>query len=144
MNATATVILDHRNEVLLVGRVADEPHLTVLPSGDQLVTARLVVNRPPLAEPGHRARVDTITCTAWSVPLRRRLRGWSAGDVVEVTGALRRRFWRTETGPRSRYEVELASAVRLAAEPSASRSASGDPAAERRAEVETVSQQAVS
>lgn len=144
MNATATAILDHRNEVLLVGRVADEPNLTVLPSGDQLVTARLVVNRPPLAGHGNRTRVDTITCTAWSAPLRRRLRGWSAGDVVEVTGALRRRFWRTDTGPRSRYEVELAGAVRLASAPPVSHSASVDPPSEDRVDVEVVSQQAVS
>ena len=31
--------------------------------------------------------------------------GWRTGDVVEVEGALQRRFWRTGAGTASRYEV---------------------------------------
>jgi single-strand DNA-binding protein len=35
------------------------------------------------------------------------------GTLVEIQGALRRRFWRTPTGSVSRYEVEVISLRRL-------------------------------
>ncbi|NED98325.1 single-stranded DNA-binding protein [Phytoactinopolyspora alkaliphila] len=108
-------VIEHRNEIRLVGRVAAEPSVSVLPSGDEVVTARLVVERPPFpAGRGRRAPVDTLVCSAWGQPMRRQLRMWLPDDVVEVTGALRRRFWRTGDGPRSRYEIEVDTAVRLA------------------------------
>lgn len=105
-----------RNEVLLVGRLAAEPLVRELPSGDQLVTFRLVVERPPGARaPGRRpVSVDTIDCVARSAALRRAAVGWCAGDVLELQGALRRRFFRTPAGAGSRYEVDVAKARRLA------------------------------
>jgi single-strand DNA-binding protein len=33
--------------------------------------------------------------------------GLADDAVVEVSGSLRRRFWRTPAGPASRYEVEV-------------------------------------
>ena len=86
MSPEPVPILEHRNEVHLVGRVSADPVLLTLPSGDSVVSVRLVVERarPP------------------------------AGDVVEVDGSLRRRFWRAEGVPQSRYEVELSGARRLA------------------------------
>ncbi|PSL03524.1 single-strand DNA-binding protein [Haloactinopolyspora alba] len=118
MTTTSVPVAEHRNEVRLVGRVAAEPSVTMLPSGDELVTARLVVQRPrPPAGRGKRRQVDTVMCAAWSSLLRRRLRIWNPGDTVEVTGALRRRFWRGESGSRSRFEIEVATACRLARAP---------------------------
>lgn len=115
MNTTLVPIVEHCNEVRLVGRVADEPIVRVMPSGDELVTARVVVQRPrPQAGRGKPRQVDAVVCAAWSAVLRRRLRIWNAGDTVEVTGALRRRFWRGESGPQSRFEIEVATATRLA------------------------------
>ena len=70
------------------GRLADAPEARELPSGDQVVTFRLIVDRR-----GSRASqvtVDTIDCTVWSGALRRRVVAWSAGDVLTVEGALRR------------------------------------------------------
>jgi single-strand DNA-binding protein len=105
---------EHRNEVHLVGRVAAEPVATELPSGDLVVTVRLVVERPrPPAGRGARTRVDTLACAAWTAALRRAVSRWSEGDVVEVSGALRRRFWRASGTPQSRYEIELCAARRL-------------------------------
>lgn len=94
------------NEVRLRGRwtAAAEREL---PSGDVVVTARLVV---PRAGPG----VDTIDCAVWRGPLRRRAMKVVEGNIVEVDGSLRRRFWRTPSGAASRYEVEV-SALRRAA-----------------------------
>jgi single-strand DNA-binding protein len=105
-----------RNEVLLVGRVAAEAEERTLPSGTVLVTFRVIVDRPPAAKPAHprTPAVDTIDCVAGNATVRRAALGWLPGDVVEVTGSLRRRFWRAGTGAASRTEVEVAKARRLA------------------------------
>jgi single-strand DNA-binding protein len=105
-----------RNEVCLTGRLGAAPDKRALPSGDVLVSFRVVVGRPP---PGRGAReraptVDTIECAAWRGDVRRIVLGWSPGDVVEVTGALRRRFWRGGAGTASRTEVEVLRAKRVA------------------------------
>ncbi|MGE5762543.1 MAG: hypothetical protein ACM3ZF_01215 [Mycobacterium leprae] len=47
--------------------------------------------------------------------VRERALSWSTGDVVDVSGALRRRFWRGSAGPVSRCEIEVRSAARLGA-----------------------------
>jgi single-strand DNA-binding protein len=96
------------NEVRLVGRVAAEPVTRTLPSGDTLVTFRLVVDRAP---GGRSAQtVDALECSAWTARVQRSVLRWRPGDVVEVTGAIRRRFFRGAGGAASRVEVEVASA----------------------------------
>lgn len=102
----------HENTVHLIGRVAAAPEVREMPSGDLAVVWRIVVDR---AEPGPRGRVDTLACIAWSAGQRRTALRWHAGDVIELDGALRRRFWRTPGGPASRYEVEVHKGRRLAA-----------------------------
>jgi single-strand DNA-binding protein len=106
-----------RNEVLLVGRVSGAPVERELPSGDRLVTWRVVVERPAARRPPEGVRaptVDTFDCVAWTAPLRRKASALLADDVVEVRGALRRRFWRSGAGAASRCEVEAASLRRVA------------------------------
>lgn len=101
-----------RNEVVLVGRLSAVPEERVLPSGDPLVTWRLVVRRPATARDGA-PTIDTLDCAAFRADVRRVASRWSAGDVVEVSGALRRRFWRGPAGASSRTEVEVAAARRV-------------------------------
>lgn len=103
----------HANEVRLVGRLAVEPAHRELPSGDVLVTFRLVVARGRAARPSA-PTVDTIDCAAWRKDVQRSLGRVAPGDVLEVDGALRRRFWRTGGGAASRSEVEVARVRRLA------------------------------
>lgn len=114
---------EHRNEVALVGRVSSEATELVLPSGDTLVTWRLVVSREPVSararsapqtetdKPRRTATSDTIDCQAWTARTRRTALSLVAGDVAEVQGALRRRFYRAGGATASRCEVE-ARAVR--------------------------------
>ena len=112
----------HANEVLLIGRLAADPVRRELPSGDPLVSFRLVVARPP----GQRRRargngasatraptVDSLDCAAWRKDVQRSLARMGPGDVLEVHGALRRRFWRTGSGAASRSEVEVTRVRRL-------------------------------
>lgn len=106
-----TAEASHLNSVNLRGRLAADPEQRELPSGDLLLTFRLVIDRP--GSPGEqRRRVDTIDCAAWSGRVQRSVRAWTAGDVVDVEGHLRRRFRRSDAGPTSRVEVEVTKARR--------------------------------
>jgi single-strand DNA-binding protein len=104
-------VADEINEVLLRGRLSGAPEERVLPSGDAVWTFRVVIGRPrePVARPAsRRARVDTLECAVWSGRVRRAVPGWHDGDVVEVGGALRRRFFKAGGTTVSRVEVEVA------------------------------------
>lgn len=113
-SVAATPGPEHLNEIRLCGRLAAVPEEKVLPSGDALVTFRLVVTRLPNRQRagGRAVAVDTIDCTAWSAALRKRVARWERGDLVSVEGALRRRFWHANGGARSRYDVEVRRASR--------------------------------
>jgi single-strand DNA-binding protein len=106
-----------RNEVLLVGRVSGTPEERELPSGDALVSWRVVVDRPagrrPATPGGRVPTIDTLDCVAWTAAVRRTARGLAHGDVVTVQGALRRRFWRAGAGATSRTEIEVAALRRV-------------------------------
>ena len=96
------------NEVRLVGRLAADPQLRELPSGDTVWNLRVVVERavvPGKEKP--RQRVDSLECAVWSGRLKKQVEKWEAGDVVEVSGAMRRRFFRAGGATASRVEVEL-------------------------------------
>ncbi len=131
--AGADAAPEARNEVVLVGRVAAAAEERELPSGDLLCTWRLVVDRPPTPPRrqavGRPVTVDTLDCTAWSAQVRRTARGLQPGDVVEVSGSLRRRFWRAGAAAASRCEVEVASVRRLSRAVPRARGARKDPAA---------------
>ena len=108
-----------RNEVLLVGRVPAAAEERELPSGDVVATFRVVVDRPPeqRATAARRVGIDTLDCAAWGAGVRRTARSLEAGDVVELKGALRRRFWRAGAGAVSRCEVEVGALRRVARAP---------------------------
>ena len=116
------------NEVRLVGRLAAAAERKLMPSGDSLVSFRVVVDRPPVrAAAPRRPSVDTLDCVVWDGRVKRSVTTWRAGDVVEVSGAVRRRFFRSAAGTVSRVEVEVASGrvVRRAAGRAGRRSGSG-------------------
>ena len=103
------------NQVRLRGRLAAAPRLRELPSGDTVWSLRVVVERPPLA-PGQerpRQRVDSLECAVWAGRLKSQVGKWDAGDVVDVSGALRRRFFRAGGTTASRVEVELTAGRRV-------------------------------
>lgn len=97
-----------RNEVYLRGRLSTQAEIRELPSGDEVAVWRLIVPR----EEGGRAAVDTIDCEAYSRQVRRLAAGWPAGIGLEIEGALRRRFWQSPAGTRSRYVVDVRAARR--------------------------------
>lgn len=108
------------NEVVLCGRVAAAPEERTLPSGDSIVTTRVIVQRESPGRGGSgsarsKQRVDAIDCVAWTARVQRTIRRWRPGDRVHVEGALRRRFYRGAQGTVSRVEVEVTRARRTSA-----------------------------
>jgi single-strand DNA-binding protein len=121
---TLTPEPENCNEVTLVGRVSGDPARRDLPSGDALVTLRVVVDRPPqknsqkngqknAAKATTKRAVDVIDVACWTKRTQRTASGLGAGDGVRVEGALRRRFFAAGAGRASRYEVEAVRLVRI-------------------------------
>ena len=106
---TARTEPEPRNEVVLAGRLSGVTEVT-LPSGDEVVSFRVVVDRTDRAA---RTKVDAVECSAWLASPRKRVLATSEGDWIEVTGELRRRFWRGDAGARSRVEVEVRTVRRI-------------------------------
>ncbi len=101
-----------RNEVVVEGRVSAIPERRQLPSGDEVVALRLVVQRAD-------GRVDTLPVSVGPAPPKgRRPRAGQVGrrliaaaaavpadGRVRVEGALRRRWWHAGDTRRSRIEI---------------------------------------
>ncbi len=105
---------DAVNVVTLRGRVTTAPTDRTLPSGTAIVSVRLSLPRGRTAmTAGSKARSDWVDCVGWTGRVRRAMRSWQVGDTVEVSGALRRRFFRTTSGPTSLVEVEALSVTRV-------------------------------
>ncbi|HVW80461.1 MAG TPA: single-stranded DNA-binding protein [Mycobacteriales bacterium] len=100
----------HRNEVRLAGRLSMQADAKTLPSGDDVVSFRLIVDRPAGSA---RVGIDAIDCVVFTGRLRQAALRWQPGEVVEVEGALRRRFWRRGLETASRFEVEVTRARRV-------------------------------
>lgn len=101
------------NEVHLVGRLSAAAEQRTLPSEAVMCTFTVTVDRLD-SDLRSRQRVDVLSCVAWTPRLRRQVLTWSEGDVVEVRGALRKRFFRTSGGATgARVEVEVGAAKRI-------------------------------
>lgn len=103
------------NEVHLEGRVTTAPQEREMPSGDEITTFRISVprGRTPMNRPTPKG-IDWVDCVAAGARCRRSVAGWAVGDEVEVTGVLRRRFFRAAEagGAPTRLEVEVLKARR--------------------------------
>ena len=115
-----------RNDVVLWGRLSADAEERELPSGDLIVTLRVVVPRrvgPPrpratTASGPRRPSVDTIDVVCWTAATRRAALRLAAGEAIEVEGSLRRRFFGAPVGRQSRYEVEAGVVRRLSGDAS--------------------------
>jgi single-strand DNA-binding protein len=112
------------NEVRLIGRLSLAAEEKELPSGDQLTAFRVVVNRPRDKRRGSRVQIDALECHTWVARVRRAAMTWQVGDVIEVNGSLRRRFFKTGGRLQSMTEVEVSSARRVSRSAAAAKQAS--------------------
>ena len=90
----------YRNRTQLIGRVSGKPITKRLPSGDEIVELRLVVERDD------REGVDTLDIAIWPSQLRKRSLSLKDQEWISVSGVLRRRFWRNGAALASRWQVE--------------------------------------
>lgn len=95
------------NQVHLRGRVSREPSIRVMPSGDEVVVFNVVVKRDAIAKRNSKQPVDTIECAVWTKKNSKHARSLRPGAVVEINGALRRRFSRHVGGLQSFVSVEV-------------------------------------
>lgn len=95
------------NDVLVRGRVTGIAVEKELPSGDKVNEFRIVITRTD------RDGVDTLDIAAWSSALRRRASSLKVDDWVEVSGSIRRRFWKGPSGLASRWQIEASEITRL-------------------------------
>ncbi|MGH3374520.1 MAG: single-stranded DNA-binding protein [Actinoallomurus sp.] len=101
--------MEHVNEIVLVGRLSGEPEWRALSDDREVAVWRLIVEHQDARSP--QDGIDTIRCVSYDPTIQATVRTWAHGDVIEVRGALRHRFWRSPTGPRGLYEVEAANVV---------------------------------
>lgn len=101
--------IPYQNLIRLCGRVAQVPVVRTLPSGDTLITMRLIVRRSARARRHSRVSVDAFECVGWTRRVQRSMARLARDDVVEIHGELRRRFRRVAGAPVSTTEVELVS-----------------------------------
>jgi single-strand DNA-binding protein len=122
-NDASASVPAHVNDVHLLGVLA-ACELRALPSGDELLTFRLTVRRPAPSRarpardgaPARRAAtVDAIDCVASGARVAKLVQECPVGEVLEITGSMQRRFWRSPAGPASTYQVEAVSARRVRA-----------------------------
>lgn len=95
------------NSVHLRGQVSGTPIERQLPSGDRVVSFRVVVPRSQAVRRRTRQSVDTVECSAWSARLRRTALRLAVGEQVAVSGELRRSFRRRGTGVTSWVTVDV-------------------------------------
>ena len=112
--------IDHSlNDLLLRGRVSAPAVERELPSGDKVVEFRLIISRAGSTSERKREKgsqrhsVDTLDIAAWSAKSRRSALTLKAGQWIEVSGVIHRRFWQGPTGLASRWQVEAVEIVRI-------------------------------
>ena len=91
---------EYQNQVVIVGRCSGPGEEKVLPSGDKVVEFRIIVGRDD------REGYDTFEVALWSSVLRKRGISLKSDEWIEITGALRRRFWKVGAVSASRWQVE--------------------------------------
>ena len=95
------------NDVLLRGRISTLAIEKELPSGDKVCEFRIVIAR------SNEEGFDAIDISAWSSKLRRTALALKSDQWVEVTGSIKRRFWRGATGLASRWQIDASEITRL-------------------------------
>jgi len=107
--ATESATTTHRNEVYLVGEVSTTPEQRDLADGRAAVTFRLDVR----AEGDTGPTRDSLDITVISARGRKSALTWTVGDIVEVEGVVRRKFYKLGSVSKPFTVIEAQRAKRL-------------------------------
>ena len=107
--ATAEPTTLHRNEVHLAGEIATAPEERTLSDGRGAVTFRIEVR----AETADGATRDSLDITLTGSRARKAALAWEVGDVVEVEGVVRRKFYKVGAMSKPFTVIEAERAKRL-------------------------------
>jgi single-strand DNA-binding protein len=94
------------NKVVLMGNLTRDPELRSIPSGQQVASFSLAVNRTWKNANGEQQEaVDYIDCNAWGKPAEIITQYMKKGSAILVSGRLQQRTWEQEGQKRSKVEV---------------------------------------
>jgi single-strand DNA-binding protein len=99
------------NNVSITGRLGSNVTVRNLPSGDEVTSFTVIVERPEKERVGS-TKVDSIPCQTFRVSVASKVLGLDSGTLVTAQGVLRRRFWKVASGLGSAMEVEVRSLKR--------------------------------
>jgi len=94
------------NKVVLMGNLTRDPELRSIPSGQQVASFSLAVNRTWKNASGEQQEaVDYIDCNAWGKPGEIITQYMKKGSAILVSGRLQQRQWEQEGQKRSKVEI---------------------------------------
>lgn len=89
-----------------MGNLTRDPELRSIPSGQQVASFSLAVNRTWNNASGEKQEaVDYIDCNAWGKPAEIITQYMTKGSAILVSGRLQQRTWEQEGQKRSKVEV---------------------------------------
>lgn len=93
------------NNVVLVGRLGNDPELTYTPSGTAIAKFRLAVNRPP-RQGSDQEETDWLNIVAWGRTAENAAQYLDKGSLVGIEGRVQSRTWERQDGTTA-YAVEI-------------------------------------
>lgn len=94
------------NKVVLMGNLTRDPELRSTPSGQQVASFSLAINRTWKNASGEQQEaVDYIDCNAWGKPAEIITQYMHKGSAILISGRLQQRSWEQEGQKRSKVEV---------------------------------------
>lgn len=94
------------NKVVLMGNLTRDPELRAIPSGQNVCSFSLAVNRSWKNAAGEQQEaVDYIDCNIWGKPAEIINQYMKKGSGILVSGRLQQRSWEQEGQKRSKVEV---------------------------------------
>ena len=102
------------NQIILVGRLGEDPESKKTASGTEVVTFSLGVDR---RGKDNKKEVDWIDCTAWSKTGEVVMGYVHKGDRLGVIGTLQTRTWKTEDGQNRKAYFVMVDKVEFLSEP---------------------------
>ena len=101
-------MMQNNNVAVLLGRLTADPELRTIPSGAEVVSFTIAVDRPP--DRNGERHADFIDCSAWRATATFIAKHFHKGDVISVAGSIQTRSYEYEGKKRKATEILVDSA----------------------------------